>query len=102
MAGRAESRVILTLALDGSHWRRHDRAHWAQVLASAANEAAPHLLHVETYELRDTLMVLRMRSSQAAKRLRKLWHDDENLMRLRARLADLGASPDFEIEESGV
>ena len=99
MAAPVESRVMLRLALDTSHWRRHDRAHWAQVLANAANDAAPHLLHVEGYEIRDTLMVVRMRSSRVPKVLKKLWRDDESLMRLRARLADLGARPEFEVEE---
>jgi hypothetical protein len=94
-----ESRVILTLALDMTHWRRHDRGHWAQVLAGAANEAAPHIMHVEGYELSDTLMTLRMRSNRTPKTLRKLWRDDEVFMRLRARLADLGARTEFEVEE---
>ena len=99
MAEPVESRVTLTLALDLSHWRRHDKAHWAQVLAHAANEGAPHLLHVEGYELHDTLMYVRMRSPRAPKKLRKLWDDDDSLMRLRARLADLGARTEIEIDE---
>ncbi len=98
MAELVESRVTLTLALDLSHWRRHDKAHWAQVLANAANEGAPHLLHVEGYEIHDTLMHVRMRSNRAPKQLKKLLRDDESVMRLRARLADLGARPEFEIE----
>lgn len=99
MGEPVESRVVLTLALDMTHWRRHDRAHWAQVLANAANDAAPHLLHVEGYELGDTLMVVRMRSNRAPKQIIKLWRDDESFMRLRARLADLGARTEFEVEE---
>ena len=99
MAAPVESRVLLTLALDTAHWRRHDRAHWAQVLVDAANAAAPHLLHVEGYEIRDTLIFVRMRSNRVPKVLKKLWRDDESLMRLRARLADLGARSEFEVEE---
>jgi hypothetical protein len=93
-----ESRVTLTLALDTTHWRRHDRAHWAQVLASAANEAAPHLMHVVGYELGDTLLIVRMHSNRPPKLLKKLWREDEAFMRLRARLADLGARTEFDIE----
>ena len=99
MADDAKSRVILTLALDSSHWRRHDRAFWAQTLAEAANAAAPNLVRVEDYELRDTLMIVRMRSRRPVKAMRKLWEEHEGFMRLRSRLADLGARPEFEVEE---
>lgn len=99
MADPIETRVTLTLALDLTHWRRHDRAFWTQTLAAAANEAAPHIMHVEGYELSDALMILRMRSNRTPKALRKLWRDDEIFMRLRARLADLGARTEFDVEE---
>ena len=99
MADPIGTRVTLTLALDLTHWRRHDRAFWTQTLAAAANEAAPHIMHVESYELSDTLLTLRMRSSRTPKALRKLWRDDEIFMRLRARLVDLGAHSEFDVEE---
>ena len=99
MAELTESRVTLTLALDLTHWRRHDRAFWAQTLANAANDAAPHVMHVEGYELGDTLMTVRLKSNRPAKILRKLWRDDDTFLRLRARLADLGARADFDVEE---
>lgn len=99
MAAPGESRVTLTLALDLSHWRRHDKAHWVQVLANAATEGAPDLLHAEGYEIHDTLIYVRMRSKCAPKQLRKLWDGDDSLMRLRARLADLGARTEIEIEK---
>ncbi len=98
MPQTTESRIILTLALDTEHWRRHDRAHWAQVLANAVDEAAPHILHVEGYELRDTLMLVRARSNRPPKAIQKMLRQDESFMRLRSRLADLGARSDFEIE----
>lgn len=99
MAQTSESLIIMTLALDVEHWRRHDRAHWAQVLANAVDEAAPHVLHVESYELRDTLMYVKARSNRAPKAVKKLLRDSEDFIRLRSRLADLGARPEFEIEE---
>jgi hypothetical protein len=100
MAAPLGSRATLTLALDLSHWRRHDRAHWVQVLATAVMEAAPELLEAEGYELHDTEIYVRMRSKRPPKKLRKLWEDDESLIRLRARLVDLGARADLEIEEA--
>ncbi|MBY0564923.1 MAG: hypothetical protein K2P58_12140 [Hyphomonadaceae bacterium] len=99
MVDATESRVTLTLALDLTHWRRHDRAFWAQTLATAANEAAPHVMHVEGYELGDTLMIVRLKSNRPAKVLQRLWRDDDTFLRLRARLADLGARADFEVDE---
>lgn len=102
MAGDAKSRVILTLALDSSHWRRHDKAHWAQVLANAANEAAPGVIEVKAFELRDTTVILRLQSPQPAKQLKKLWREGENFERLRSRFADLGARPEFAVEEGSV
>lgn len=99
MADLTETKVTLTLALDLTHWRRHDRAFWAQTLAAAANEAAPHIMHVESYELSDTMMILRMRSNRPPKTVRKLWRDDVIFTRLRARLADLGAHTEFDVEE---
>jgi hypothetical protein len=99
MAQPVESRVVLTLMLDMTHWRRHDRGHWAQVLANAADEAAPQWMQVVGYELGDTLLTLRLRSNRPAKQLRKLWNDHDVFLRLKARLADLGARADFEAED---
>jgi hypothetical protein len=99
MAQPSESRITFTLALDTEHWRRHDRAHWAQVLANAVHEAVPHVLQVEGYELSDTMMLVRARANQPAKTVLKLLRTDESFLRLRSRLADLGARADFEIEE---
>ena len=96
-----ESRVILTLALDMTHWRRHDRAHWAQVLAQAADGAAPDLMRVEAYELHDATIVLRMQARRPAKQMWKLWRDDERFLRLKSRFVDLGGQPEIDIEEVG-
>lgn len=101
MAGGAQSRVILTLALDSSHWRRHDRAFWAQTLAEAANEAAPGVLEVQAFELQEATVVLRSRAYRSAKQMRKLWREDESFQRLRSRFSDLGANPEFAVEEEG-
>ncbi len=100
MAEPVESRVTLTLALDMTHWRRHDRAFWAQTLATAANEAAPALMRVEAYELHDTTIILRLRANASARHLGKLWRDDETFLRLRSRFVDLGAQPEFDVEEA--
>ena len=48
--------------------------------------------------LADTILFVRMRTNQAPARMRKLLREDDALMRLRARLADLGARSEFEIE----
>ena len=96
-----ECRLILTLALQPEHWRRHDRAFWAQTLAAAIDEAAPHMMRVDSYELQDMMVIVRARSNRAPKIVRKLLRDDENLLRLRARLVDLGAQADIEIEDEG-
>ena len=101
MAEAAGSRVLLTLALDPHHWRRHDRGFWAQVLAGAVDDAAPEILRVEAYELHDMLMLVRARANRAPKTMKKLLRDDESFMRLRSRLVDLGARPEIEIEEDG-
>jgi hypothetical protein len=99
MAAAARSKATLTLALDTSHWRRHDRAHWAQVLANAANEAAPGVLEVKAFELQETTVVLRLLAHRPANQLKKLWREDESFQRLRSRFADLGAKPEFVVEE---
>ena len=98
MATPAESHVLLTLALQPDHWRRHDRGFWAQTLAAAVDEAAPHLMRVDTYELHDMMLVVRVRANRGPKAMRKLLRDEESLVRLRARLVDLGARADVEIE----
>jgi hypothetical protein len=96
-----ECRILMTLALEPDHWRRHDRAFWAQTLASAVDEAAPHLMRVDSYELQDMMVIVRARSNRASKIVRKLLRDDESFLRLRARLVDLGAQTDIEIEGEG-
>lgn len=100
MAGDAECSITVTLTLDQSHWRRHDRAFWAQVLATAADEAAPEIARVEAYEMHDTVVYVRMLARRSSKQMQKLLRDDERFSRLRSRLVDLGAEPEFEIEES--
>jgi hypothetical protein len=99
MAPPTGSRILLTLALDLTHWRRHDKAYWVQVLTSAVDSAAPDLMQVESYEVHDTLIYVRARANRPAKLVRRLVEDHEHFLRLRARLADLGALPEFEIEE---
>ncbi|MES1158643.1 MAG: hypothetical protein ABUL42_01995 [Terricaulis silvestris] len=93
------SRFVIRVALDPKYWGRNDKAWWASKLASAAEAAAPDLMQVETYEITDTLVNIRMRSDEQMKRLRKRLRDDDAVMRLRARLADLGGRADFEIED---
>ncbi|MFT3728019.1 MAG: hypothetical protein QM759_09370 [Terricaulis sp.] len=74
----------MTLALEPSHWRRHDRAFWAQTLAAAIHEAAPDMMRVDTYELRDMMLVVRAHANRAPKAMKKLLRDDESFLRLRA------------------
>jgi hypothetical protein len=90
----------MRLALQPEHWRRHDRAFWMQTIANAINDAAPDLMRVETYELHDMMLVVRTRANRPPKAVRKLLRDDESFRRLKARLVDLGARPEFEIEDS--
>lgn len=92
--------VTLLLALDPQDWRASDKAAWAATLADAVDAAAPHLIHVEGYEIRDTLVSMRLQARENGARLKKLLKDDEGFRRLRARLADLGARPSFEIERA--
>lgn len=93
---RVETSLTLMLALDPLDWRAHDRAGWAAQLVAAIDAAAPHLLHVEGYEIGDTVMHVRVRTFENAARFRRLLRDDEDLIRLRARLADLGARLEFD------
>jgi hypothetical protein len=101
VAQPSECRITMTLALQPEHWRRHDRAFWAQTLACAIDEAAPHMMRVDTYELHDMMLVVRARAKRAPKAMKTLLHDDESFQRLRQRLVDLGAQADFEIEDEG-
>jgi hypothetical protein len=94
-----QSRLVLTLALEPEHWRRHDRGFWAQTLAGAIDEAAPDTMRVDSYELRDMMLVVRARANRAPKAMKKLLRNDESFMRLRARLIDLGARTDIEIDD---
>jgi len=101
VAQPSECRITVMLALQPEHWRRHDRAFWAQTLAAAIDEAAPHVMRVDTYELHDMMLVVRARARRAPKAMKRLLRDDESFQRLRSRLVDLGARTDFEIEDEG-
>ena len=98
---REQSRILMTLALQPDHWRRHDQGFWAQTLAAAIDEAAPHMMRVDTYELRDMMLVVHARANRPPKTMMKLLRDDERFLRLRSRLVDLGARTDFEIKDEG-
>lgn len=87
----------LMLALDPTSWREDDKAGWAYTLISAVDAAAPHLFVVDGYEMRDTVIFVRLFSELPLSRLRKLMREDEEIMRLRARLADLDARAEFEL-----
>ncbi len=99
MAQRDETRLLLTLALEPDHWRRHDRGFWVQALAGAIDDSSPGLMRVDTYELRDMMVLVRVRANRSAKAIKKLMRDDDSFRRLRARLADLGARAEIEIED---
>jgi len=96
---REECRILMTLALEPEHWRRHDQGFWAQTLAAAIDEAAPHMMRVDTYELRDMMLVVHARANRPPKTMMKLLRDDESFLRLRSRLVDLGARTDFEVKD---
>ena len=98
---QGECRIVMTLALQPDHWRRHDQGFWAQTIAAAIDEAAPHMMRVDTYELRDMMLTVRARANRAPKAMKKLLRDDESFIRLQARLIDLGARTDIEIEDEG-
>ena len=98
MAERGDCRILFELALQPEHWRRHDRAFWAQTIAGAIDDAAPDLMRVDTYELRDMMLVVRARANRPPKAVRKLVRSDDSFRRLRARLIDLGARAEIEIE----
>lgn len=93
-----ENHLTLMLALDPLHWRADDKAGWALSLVGAVDAAAPHLLRVESYEMRDTIIYVRMRTDQPRAKMRRLLRESDALRRLRARLADLGARSEFEFE----
>ncbi|HWA00014.1 MAG TPA: hypothetical protein VG841_06835 [Caulobacterales bacterium] len=96
---QAECRIVMTLALQPQHWRRHDRAFWAQTLAAAIDEAAPELMRVDAYELRDMMLLVRARAARPPKAMKKLLRSDESFRRLRSRLVDLGADSHVEVGE---
>lgn len=93
------ARIVMTLMLEPGHWRRHDRAHWAQVLAAAIDDAAPGVMRVESYELGETVLLVRCGTNRTSKEMQKLLQADDAFLRLRARLFDLGASAEFEVEK---
>src|SRR5262249_25378736 len=76
VAQPSECRIRITLALQGDHWRRHDRAFWAQTLATAIDEAAPHRMRVDTYELQDMMLIVHARANRPPKVMKKLLDDD--------------------------
>jgi len=94
-----ESRFSIRLALDPYSWRADDRAGWAMTLAHAADAAAPDLAIVESIDIGDTLVYIRMRAYERPQRLKKRLRDDETFIRLRARLADLDARAEYEIDD---
>jgi len=91
-------RILFLLELEPEHWRRHDRAFWARTLAEAVEQAAPDTMRVETYELHDMVVHVHVRAKRAPKVMWKLLSEDERFLRLRSRLIDLGAHPEFEIK----
>lgn len=93
----SQTSVTLMLALDPLDWRAGDKATWAQTLVGAVEAAAPRLLDVEGYEIRDTIVFVRLRAQEPRGRFVRRLREDESFRRLRARLADLGARPEFEI-----
>lgn len=94
----AEEPLTLALALDPSSWRAHDKLAWASNLINVVETAAPYVWRVEGYELGDTMLYVRLRTNQKRAQMRKLLRHDEKFMRLRVRLADLGARPEFQFE----
>jgi hypothetical protein len=93
-----QCRVLIRLTLQPEHWRRHDRAFWLQTIAAAVDSAAPGRMRVETYEVRDMMVVVRVRVNGSLKQVSKLMRDDLSFHRLTARLVDLGAEPELELE----
>jgi hypothetical protein len=93
------SRVSLRLALDPLHWRNEEKASWASMLVNAVDAAVPHLFDIEGYDIGDTLVYVRMWTDLEPAKLRRMIDTNDALIRLRARLADLGARPEFEFEE---
>lgn len=87
------------LALDPLDWRAEDRLGWATTLVAAVDAAAPHLYHIEGYEIGDTVMYVHLRTFETPAKFRRLLREDEELIRLRARLADLGARMELEVEK---
>lgn len=95
---RAESSLTLMLALDPLDRRAEDRLGWATELVAVVAAAAPHRYHVEGYEIGDTVMYVRLRTAETWRRFRRMLQEDDDLIRLRARLADLGARMELEVE----
>lgn len=96
---REETHITLMLALDPLDWRAHDRAGWAVLLIAAIDAAAPHLYHIEGYEIGDTVMYVRLRTFESLGRFRRMLREDEDLIRLRTRLADLGARMELDVQK---
>ncbi len=96
----AECQLTLQLALDPLYWRADDKSGWAESLVGAVEAAAPRLISVEGYEIRDTLLYVRLRGRRSRTMMQKLLHQDDGLRRLRARLADMGARGEFEVSRA--
>jgi len=92
-------RVSLRLALDPLHWRNDEKATWASMLVNAVDAATPHLFEIEGYDIGDTLVYIRMWTEVEPAKLKRMVASSDDLIRLRARLADLGARPEYEFEE---
>jgi hypothetical protein len=91
------TRVTMMLALDPISPRADDKAGWAAQLVAAVEAGAPKL-SVESYEIRDTLVYVRLNSPETKNALRKSLRESEAFMRLRARLGDLGARMEAEVD----
>ncbi|HVY86745.1 MAG TPA: hypothetical protein VG943_16555, partial [Caulobacterales bacterium] len=79
--GEGQTRVVIRVALDPLHWRAENKAGWAMQLAAAAEAGAPHLLEIESYEITDTLVHIRMRSDAHVRALRRRLRDDDAIKR---------------------
>lgn len=89
----------MMLALDPGSERARDKKLWAERLVAAVAAGAPRLT-VESYEIRDTLVYVRLKSPETRAALRKSLREGETYRRLRVRLADLGARMEAEIERA--
>jgi hypothetical protein len=87
------------LALDFSHERAVDKAHWAARLVSTAQSRVPRDIEIESYDIGDRQIYIRMRSDMKRGQLQRMLKRDDAIMRLCAYLADMGARPEFEFDD---